>query len=588
MKDTSPSAPVAFSYTRLSSGTQLSGGGMDRQEAAARSWSERHGHQLDDTLDLSDAGVSAFRGRNLERGALGRFLGLAEASQLGPAPVLLIEAVDRLSRSEPLEALSDTFIALARAGVRIIDLEDGQEYSRQTLNRDSLALVKLALKVQAAHDYSARLSRRISAHWEQGRERGRRGQVVRGAGGLRPFWLELDADGCWALNDHATTVRTAFDLAETIGCNRIATELNRRGMLTSTGKKWWASSVADLLHNPATHGALVFGQKAHDAGKAKLKRWEADAIRQGPRGEPPSVPPVEVIADYFPAVVERATFDLVQRRAQERATDNSAKAKDGPMRSWLQGLASCQHGGGMAVNSRGPYQYLRCRPRRYRGGCGCNGYGWKLHQIHAHVLGRFPRLTETLIAAGQQPREGERQQLQQQLERAQQQLRQVRSALRKAEKALAAAVDQEATVTLLERLNANVDTKQQEVHQAEADVTDIQQQIAEEQRRPDPGVLLGGDEVRSLVKAMATGDSTPEQRKKLNALLRQINLLVVLDDSRKEAPMVGIKLGESHVMWMPFQWDLEVLILRDLFPPPVQRGRAQVVESDGGRMIVGR
>jgi len=143
-------------------------------------------------------------------------------------------------------------------------------------------------------------------------------------------------------------------------------------------------------------------------------------------------------------------------------------------------------------------------------------------------------------------------------------------------------------VTLLERLNANVDTKQQEVHQAEADVTDIQQQIAEEQRRPDPGVLLGGDEVRSLVKAMATGDSTPEQRKKLNALLRQINLRVVLDDSRKEAPMVGIKLGESHVMWMPFQWDLEVLILRDLFPPPVQRGRAQVVESDGGRMIVGR
>ena len=61
-----------------------------------------------------------------------------------------MEAIDRLSRLEAVDGLQDVLLALVRAGVSIVTLEDGAEYSRATLREDGSKLIILAVKAQAA------------------------------------------------------------------------------------------------------------------------------------------------------------------------------------------------------------------------------------------------------------------------------------------------------------------------------------------------------------------------------------------------------------------------------------------------------
>ena len=72
---------------------------MDRQSDAAKAWCKANGHELNESLRLDDAGISAFKNAHLN-GALWKFLRLAELGDLGDDPILLVEAIDRLSRLE--------------------------------------------------------------------------------------------------------------------------------------------------------------------------------------------------------------------------------------------------------------------------------------------------------------------------------------------------------------------------------------------------------------------------------------------------------------------------------------------------------
>ena len=315
--------------------------------ADARRWCEAHGDRLDDQLDLSDAGRSSFRGDPIRRGALGRFLTLAQAHQLG---------------QEPTDALEGVVFALVRAGVAVVDLEAGDTYDRESLRSNQL--VMLVLRAQAAHDYSRRLSRRIGASWNQALERARAGEVMRGRdgrGGRHPHWIALDDRGQWKLNNHSRTIQLIFKLAD-------------RGITTTRGKRWSASRITALLHDRAARGDLVLEKKAREkaiaARRERKKAWPVTPL-----------PELEVIEDYYPAAVHRSNFERIQRVVQRRAEDNSVKGRkaNAVMRSWLQGLIHCQHGNSMTASLNSSRKqilvYLRCRARQFGGGCRCTGKG---------------------------------------------------------------------------------------------------------------------------------------------------------------------------------------------------------------------
>src|SRR5258708_17949568 len=89
---------IAISYGRISTGKQLNGRGLGRQDDRSQEWCDRNGYTLD--TSLVDDGMSAFRGKNATEGALKRIMDLAEAGTWKPGTLLIVEPLDRLSRQD--------------------------------------------------------------------------------------------------------------------------------------------------------------------------------------------------------------------------------------------------------------------------------------------------------------------------------------------------------------------------------------------------------------------------------------------------------------------------------------------------------
>ncbi|MFM7550016.1 MAG: recombinase family protein [Cyanobacteriota bacterium] len=547
-------APRVLSYSRVSCRLQLDGGGLERQMDMARRWCAQNGCQLDEELELVDPGRSAYSGAHL-KGALGQLLYLFANGELQEGTVILIEAIDRLSRQEPLDALQQVFLALVQAGAVLVDLEDGQLYSRQTLNTDQLALIKLALKVGAAHDYSKRLSRRIGRHWEQVRDRYRQGDPLArgGNGGRRPFWVQLSADRQrWELNQSAETVRFIFELAQSRGVTSIAKALNAKGLPTATGNRWTASSVRRVLYDPAACGDQALGRRARANALAELRRWE-----RNPKGTPPVIPPeVEVIADFWPPVVSQEMFERTQRLLLERQFNAAAKAPETPMACFVQGLVFCEAGGAMSACSSKPagnskrYIYLRCRRRRFGAGCTCAGKGWKLKDLEAHLISRFSVGLLALVSAQVQGRQEQLDQLQREYERAAARVASCAKSLKAAQRSLEEAVDQSASVALLERLSGIEEARKAELRQAEGVANAALDSMTRLQAQPSILAALNPGQESQL--AIARGESTPEQRKAINETLKQVGARIVLDGSIQEQPRIGISLSGGEPNWQAY------------------------------------
>src|SRR5271163_24276 len=88
---------IAISYSRVSTGKQLKGTGLERQAGSA-AWCELNGYILD--TSFVDAGMSAFHGKNATVGALSRVMELAEKGTWQPGTLLIVESLDRLSRQD--------------------------------------------------------------------------------------------------------------------------------------------------------------------------------------------------------------------------------------------------------------------------------------------------------------------------------------------------------------------------------------------------------------------------------------------------------------------------------------------------------
>jgi len=579
-----PLEPLAFSYSRISRAEQRQGGGLDRQASLAASWCASNGFQLDTQLDLSDRGRSAYKGHHLTRGALGRFLELAQQGRLGDSPTLLIEAIDRLSRQEPLDAIDEIFIGLVkRANVTIIDLEDGQEYSRATLNQDAMALVKLALKCQASHDYSKRLGRRLSAHWGQHRDGLRSGSKIhRGDGGMHPFWLSLSPDrSAWVPNESAAGVIAAFDLLRTNGLLATATLLNEQGHAGPKGKPWTSHGVRRAVTDPAAKGDLVMFQTAAAHSERAHRRWMEAKTEAAETGErfikpEPEVIQTETIPGFYPPLVTPEAWEQVQQRMTQRKTAPEARGNRsrGVGANLLEGMACCQGSGLMGVTasrikSTGELrQYLRCRRRRERKPCPCHGKGWQLTQLHDHVLTRLNAhmLEQALIPGADGAADLMRLQLR--LKAATEQQSEASKAAANAERVLEQAMEQ-GSFDLAENASAIVEKKRQAVRRIQAQVAELQRDVELTAARARP---LHTIDVSTLMRDITAGSVTQQQRNQLHRALRDADLQVRLDDTDAEDRRVGMRFGSAaEWQWQP--WD---------------PGLSRMVAHMGGHSLVAR
>jgi DNA invertase Pin-like site-specific DNA recombinase len=101
--------PKAFSYIRMSTDAQLKGDSHRRQLETSDKYIADNGLELIERL--SDLGVSAFRGANVEYGALGRFLQAVREGKVEAGSYLIVEALDRISR-QPTRIALQLFLEL--------------------------------------------------------------------------------------------------------------------------------------------------------------------------------------------------------------------------------------------------------------------------------------------------------------------------------------------------------------------------------------------------------------------------------------------------------------------------------------------
>jgi DNA invertase Pin-like site-specific DNA recombinase len=87
---------------------------------------------------MQDLGISALKGKN-KKGALGQFLQLVKDGKIASGSVLIVENLDRLSREQPINALSQ-FINIIQAGIKLVTMQNDQEYTQKNLNEGQLYL----------------------------------------------------------------------------------------------------------------------------------------------------------------------------------------------------------------------------------------------------------------------------------------------------------------------------------------------------------------------------------------------------------------------------------------------------------------
>lgn len=317
-------APVAYSYVRFSHGRQKNGDSLRRQLALSREYADKHGLNLQE-LTYSDLGLSAFRGANIERGALAAFIKAVEDGTIRPGSYLLVENFDRLSRAEVHIALQ-LLLRLVSAGIVVVTLMDSKVWNEQTV-ADTTNLLVTIIFMGRAHDESLRRSTRIRDVHQAKRDR--RDPAIFGQG---PAWVTRKPDGSgWEVKPGmAESIRRVFALSiQGVGSTAIAHQANAEGWVAPAKVARWNTTLPNkLLRN-----------------RAVLGEYEPKVMVGAKR-----VPTGEVWTDYYPRIVDEDTFLKAQAAAHNRR--NLPSRRDAGYHNVLQGLAYCGHCGQTLLRKR--------------------------------------------------------------------------------------------------------------------------------------------------------------------------------------------------------------------------------------------
>ena len=259
---------------------QLKGDSQRRQAEGAAKWCLANGVTL--VEGYKDLGVSAFKGKNAsETGALGQFLKLTRDGRIDRGSYLIVESLDRVSRSSVMAAF-DIFREIIKAGIRLVTLSDGQVYDTESVERNWTQLI-ISLSVMArAHEESKMKSLRSVAAWESWRRTAKQKPML----SRHPFWIRPTSDGGWAvIPEKADLVRQLFIWTKSgWGTYRITRQLKADGVSSPKGRSWSPDTLKRLLK-----GRTVLGE---------LERKDG--------GAPP-------IPGYYPAIITEELWSSVAK-----------------------------------------------------------------------------------------------------------------------------------------------------------------------------------------------------------------------------------------------------------------------------------
>jgi len=325
----------AYSYIRWSSDPQTKGDSLQRQIERTRAVCASLKLKLDESLRV-DKAVSGYTGDNLRKGSLGKFIDAVEAGRVKTPCVLVVEALDRLTRMRVRDARK-LFEKLITLDVRICTAHNEAVYDESSLD-NPLELIISLMELSAGHAYAKQLGVRLSAAWTRKKAAAARGELLTRR---VPGWLCVDSktDKRIPIPERVAIVKKIFkDFIGGKGTRLITLELNRQGIKPfGHGKGWADTTVRRILKSPS-----VIGQYQPRKYISATKSIEEGTAVDG----------------YYPAIVNKAIFYAVQDRIKERNTPR------GPRNNCVNlftGLVKCAHCGWPIIIKTGAFAKDRTR-----------------------------------------------------------------------------------------------------------------------------------------------------------------------------------------------------------------------------------
>jgi DNA invertase Pin-like site-specific DNA recombinase len=303
---------LAVSYLRFSSNKQQHGSSIERQKELLNSYLLANPELTLYSQNYSDLGLSAYHKDNL-KGELGLFLEAVNKGKFPKGTKLLVEAIDRLSRTDASEAIH-VLTGIINAGVEIVTLQDNTSYTKQSLNGGELYM--LVGKIQSANQYSKTLSDRIKGSWTSKKKKA----VNDGVRPIMSFPFYLDTKGDLKEGYQRLVQQMFEDYLAGLGQTKIAARLRQdeSGLLPNI----IAKTVKQLLAN-----------------KMVLGYWQG--------------------AKVFPQVISDNLFNKVQYQLKKR----SFKPTVTPRSFFMSGVAVCECGANLSFGGQGTHLSSKCNAR---------------------------------------------------------------------------------------------------------------------------------------------------------------------------------------------------------------------------------
>ncbi len=252
-------------------------------------------------MRLQDLGVSGFTGANAQTGALSRFVLAIQSGLVLPGSILIVENLDRLSRSQLLDAL-DIFGKIVRSGVKVVTLKPEREYTVDTIG-DDYVMMEAIFDMMRAHRESKRKSDLGKAAWH-----GKRAIINEKPPTARvPAWIEVIDGRFDEIPEYVAIIRQIFTWAiQGHGIISITKRLNEQGQFIGRVRRWNKSYVQKIIHNRA-----VLGEFQPHTGRVGSRQ---------PIGDP--------IPAYYPNIISEADFYAAQAALTSRQNQRGSSGKN--------------------------------------------------------------------------------------------------------------------------------------------------------------------------------------------------------------------------------------------------------------------
>ena len=285
------------------------------------------------------------------------------------AKAIIVDDMDRFSRADELEVMSDVQALREHHGIRYIHAVN---QGCIDLVSDQFAAMKIAMSAMAGHEFSTRLSRRIANARLDAANKGLR------SGGEAPYGMENDGKGGLKFGKpkNVKTVRWIFDqfVNHLKSLHWIAAELNRQGCPARKGGKWHVAAITGLLKRREYRGDFAYNRKK--SGQFHFVNDKREVVRTSnyhedkPKAWQETAEGMIVVEGVYKPLVDPKLFDKAQKRLEGFAMKGSRRPRaDGYP---LSRVLVCDHCGkplyGCHPTGR-KYRVYRCSSPAKTGTC---------------------------------------------------------------------------------------------------------------------------------------------------------------------------------------------------------------------------